>query len=96
MKRAVLLTEGDVIGERHIEIMDVVNEGSCGTLSRLTLKDAMRDVEFRLISEVLRSTGFNKSRAAEILDTSYTNLLAKIREYGIRVPEKPDRNNSGG
>ncbi|MDA8084052.1 MAG: sigma-54 dependent transcriptional regulator [Nitrospiraceae bacterium] len=96
MKRAVLLTEGDVIGKHHIEIMDDVNGGACGALSRLTLKDAMRDVEFRLISEVLRSTGFNKSRAAEILDTSYTNLLAKIREYGIRVPEKPARNNSGG
>jgi two-component system response regulator AtoC len=56
--------------------------------SYASLKAAMRDVESRLISDALRNTGFNKTKAAELLDTSYTNLLAKIKEYGIAVPDK--------
>ncbi len=89
IKRAVLLTADDIIGRQHIELMQG-NKPTTPSLQGLSLKEAMRDVEQRLIAETLKNTGFNKVRAAEILDTSYTNLLAKIKEYGITAHEKQD------
>jgi len=88
IRRAVLLADADVINKEQIEIVpDSLRRPDYGS-SFVTLKAAMRDVESRLISDALRNTGFNKTKAAELLDTSYTNLLAKIKEYGIAVPEK--------
>lgn len=89
IKRAVLLTTGDIIERQHIELMHG-DKPPLPLLQGLSLKEAMRDLEQRLIVETLKNTGFNKVRAAEILDTSYTNLLAKIKEYGITAHEKTD------
>ena len=36
-----------------------------------------------MIERVLRDTGGNKSKAAEILQVSYKTLLTKIKEYGL-------------
>ncbi len=96
IRRAVLLTGGDAIGRDQIEIMPDSERRPFYASSPVSLKAAMREVESRLISDALRNTGFNKTKAAELLDTSYTNLLAKIKEYGIPVPEKAglDGNNS--
>ena len=44
---------------------------------------ASRAAEIKLIERVLRETGGNKSRAAEILQVSYKTLLTKIKDYGL-------------
>ena len=44
---------------------------------------AVRAVESRMIEQILRETGGNKSRAAEILQVSYKTLLTKIKDYGL-------------
>jgi DNA-binding NtrC family response regulator len=36
-----------------------------------------------MIERVLRETGGNKSRAAEMLQVSYKTLLTKIKDYGL-------------
>ena len=36
-----------------------------------------------MIERVLRDTGGNKSKAAEILQVSYKTLLTKIKDYGL-------------
>jgi DNA-binding NtrC family response regulator len=36
-----------------------------------------------MIERVLRETGGNKSKAAEILQVSYKTLLTKIKDYGL-------------
>jgi len=89
LRRAVLLAEGESVGVADLEIICSSGNNSLKH-APMTLKHAMKEAELRQITEVLRCTGFNKSRAAELLDTSYTNLLAKIKEYGIRVPEKQE------
>jgi len=43
----------------------------------------MRDVEKTNIREALRRTGGNKTRAAELLQISYKNLLDKIKVYDL-------------
>jgi DNA-binding NtrC family response regulator len=47
---------------------------------------ATRIAESRRIRQVLKQTGGNKSRAAEVLQVSYKTLLTKIKEY--RLEEK--------
>jgi len=36
-----------------------------------------------MIEKVLRETGGNKTKAAEILQVSYKTLLTKIKDYGL-------------
>ena len=44
---------------------------------------AQRIAESRRIRQVLKQTGGNKSRAAEILQVSYKTLLTKIKDYQL-------------
>ncbi len=44
---------------------------------------AIRIAESRLIKKALNDTGWNKTKAAEILKVSYKTLLTKIKEYEI-------------
>ncbi len=39
--------------------------------------------EKRKLAQVLAETGFNRTRAAQILQVSYKTLLDKIKEYGL-------------
>ena len=47
-------------------------------------KKAVFEAEGKLISEVLRETGWNRKRAAEILQISYKALLYKIKDLNLR------------
>jgi DNA-binding NtrC family response regulator len=89
IERAVILCEGDTIlpehlGVRHknaaeVSLRDVPLDGTLQEVSAT----ATRIVETRMIAKVLKETGGNKTRAAEILQVSYKTLLTKIKEYGI-------------
>jgi two-component system response regulator AtoC len=57
----------------HIEIAD----------NDLSIKQAQRQLEARLISRALARCGGNKSRAAVLLAISYPSLLSKIKQYGL-------------
>jgi two-component system response regulator AtoC len=50
----------------------------------MPLKEAVRDLERRIIIQALVSTEGNKTKAAELLDLSYATLFAKIKDYGIK------------
>jgi len=49
---------------------------------------ALDRIEKAVIEHVLKQTGWNRSRATEILQISYKTLLYKISELGITPPEK--------
>jgi DNA-binding NtrC family response regulator len=53
-----------------------------GSLSDVT-KRATAEVERLKIREVLKEAEGNKGRAAELLQISYKNLIAKLKEHGI-------------
>ena len=63
----------------------VVGVPSEGTLHEVA-EAATRIAESRRIRQVLKQTGGNKTRAAEVLQVSYKTLLTKIKEY--RLEEK--------
>jgi two-component system response regulator AtoC len=64
-----------IYNDRHTR-NDTVFEG-------LSLKDAQKVVEKKLITQALDETGGNRTRAARLLEISHPSLLTKIKAYGI-------------
>jgi two-component system response regulator AtoC len=64
-----------ITNDRHTQ-KDIVFEG-------LSLKDAQKVVEKKLITQALEETGGNRTRAARLLEISHPSLLTKIKAYGI-------------
>jgi transcriptional regulator with PAS, ATPase and Fis domain len=89
IERAVILTDEKEILPQHLGIrpmtseemlkQEVVLEGALHEVSAA----ATRQAETRMIKKVLKETGGNKTKAAEILQVSYKTLLTKIKDYGI-------------
>jgi DNA-binding NtrC family response regulator len=93
IERAVILTEGDSILPRHLNlsfaqpspdepVSPYARVDLTGSLSEVTRRVAS-EVERLKIEETLREAGNNKGRAAELLQISYKMLLAKLKEHGI-------------
>ena len=84
MRRAVLFTDKDVIEQVCLEGLI---RGQCADKcpsAFTTLKDALRNLEKKLILETMEKTGGNKTKASEILEISYANLLSKLKEYDFK------------
>jgi len=84
MRRAALHTEGDVIGRSCIEALMSQKSAGRFTYPVMSVKEAVKDLEKRMIIEALARTEGNKTRAAEMLELSYATLFAKIKEFGIK------------
>jgi DNA-binding NtrC family response regulator len=94
IERAVILTDGDTIHPRHLNLLfhapaaaaEEPSPWSCIDLSG-SLAEASRrvlvEVERRKIEQALREAGGNKGRVSEILQVSYKSLLMKLKEHGI-------------
>ena len=52
-------------------------------LSGLSVKDAQKELEEKLIARALLLCEGNKSRAAQLLELSYPSLLSKIKQYEL-------------
>jgi DNA-binding NtrC family response regulator len=81
MRRAVLMTREDVINEGSINFPVGGISGTRQTNSFLSLKEAVKDLEKKLIRQAMETTAGNKTKAAEILGISYKNLFDKLKEY---------------
>ena len=53
------------------------------------VKQAVEDVERRVISKALEETGWKKAEAARVLGVSRPTLDAKIEQYGLSAGKKP-------
>lgn len=84
MRRATLLAESDVIDQACVEALISQQGSEKGECPVVPLKEAVRDLEKRIIIQALAKTERNKTKAAELLDLSYATLFAKIKEYGIK------------
>jgi DNA-binding NtrC family response regulator len=89
IERAIILCDGDTIGEEHIVLnrqmaMEemIRNLPMTGTLDEAS-REAVRISETLRITMALKETKGNKSRAAELLQVSYKTLLTKIKDYGL-------------
>jgi DNA-binding NtrC family response regulator len=94
IERAVILTEGDAIHARHLNLSfrqaataaPVVSPWEQIDLSG-TMTDALRrvteEVERRKIAKALQDASGNKAHAADALHIAYKVLLQKMKIYGI-------------
>jgi DNA-binding NtrC family response regulator len=96
IERAVILTEGDTIHGRHLNLSfrretpaagapveDVWDRiDLAGSLGEVTRR-VVAEVERRKIEQALKEAGGNVGRAAEILQISYKAALAKVKEHGF-------------
>ncbi|MBN4054401.1 sigma-54-dependent Fis family transcriptional regulator [Nitrospira defluvii] len=92
IERATILCDGDEILPEHLGLKTRTEQTASiddipmeGTLQGVRDK-AAQFVETKMIVKVLKKTGGNKSRAAEILQVSYKTLLTKIKDYAIENP----------
>ena len=88
MQRGIVLTNSRNIETEHLPA-GIINSRQTAhmvepeTTATLTLKDAQKQLERRMISNVLLQTDGNKSQAARTLNISYPSLLTKIKEHQI-------------
>jgi DNA-binding NtrC family response regulator len=87
IERAVIIGAGPVIQAEEIilpgrafPVQDSLNLH--GNLKAVAAR-AQKMAERLKIAQVLAETGFNRTRAAAILEVSYKTLLDKIKEYGL-------------
>jgi DNA-binding NtrC family response regulator len=96
IERAVILTEGDTIHARHLNLSllappppPTTEEAGAwdhvdfsGTLGEVTRR-VVGEVERRKIAAVLEQVGGDRAQAADALQVGYKTLIAKLREYGL-------------
>jgi transcriptional regulator with GAF, ATPase, and Fis domain len=94
IERAVILTDGDTIFPRHLNLSFAApleeektespwaHVDLSGSLTEVTRR-VTAEVEKLKIAQVLAEAGGNKGRAAELLQINYKSLLAKLRDYGL-------------
>ena len=96
IERAVILTEGDTIHARHLNlsfremvaapVADADGHWKhidlSGTLADATRR-ALAEVERRKIEQALQESGGDRGRAAELLQVNYKMLMGKLKDYGL-------------
>jgi DNA-binding NtrC family response regulator len=96
IERAVILTDGDTIHARHLNLtmhderlVPVSDEDS--PWSKIDLSGSMEEASRRVLAEVerrkilqaLKEASGNVGLAAEILQLNFKTLQAKLKDYGI-------------
>jgi two-component system, NtrC family, response regulator AtoC len=66
-----------------VQIPGSVSPSSPPSPPQFVLRRLRAEAEIRAISRALEQTGWNRRRAAELLNISYRGLLYKIQQYEI-------------
>jgi Nif-specific regulatory protein len=84
LERAVLMCDGQVIHGHHLPPSLQTAEAS-GTVTRVSLSDAVAGFEKDLIQDALKTTRGNRAKAARLLDTTERVINYKVKKYAIDV-----------
>jgi DNA-binding NtrC family response regulator len=87
LERAMILVDGEVIGEEHLPPDLQSSRPEAATL-RLPLGIALDKVEKEYILASLQKNGGNKARTAEILGISEKTLYNKLNRYAAEARER--------
>src|SRR2546425_1290483 len=82
LERAVVTCDGEVIHGHHLPPSLQTAEAS-GTVTRVSLREAVSAYEKDLIQDALKTTRGNRAKAARLLDTTERIINYKVRTYGI-------------
>ena len=87
MKRYVVLGTEDAVLSELVEHQSDVFKFTVPPGEQISLKDltkqATRQVERKVILKVVEANGWNRKRAAKLLNISYRALLYKLKEVGV-------------
>jgi len=94
IERACILTEGDTIRSRHLNLSfrgGIAAEAPPDAWEQIDLAGTMADASRRILIEVerrkivkaLQEAGGQKPKAADLLQVSYKTFVQKLKEYGI-------------
>jgi Nif-specific regulatory protein len=84
IERAVVVCDGFVIEERHLP--EAIRSASSGKATRkLSLAEAVEQLERAMIEEALRESSGNLARASRTLATTERILRYKVRKYKIAI-----------
>jgi two-component system response regulator AtoC len=94
MERAVILTEGDTIHARHLNLsahaaLSTTGDANAwdqidlsGTLGEATRR-MVSEVERRKLAQTLKETEGDRGAAADILQIGFKTLIAKLKEHAL-------------
>ena len=80
LERAAILCEGGLISAQHLALQPAI------AVARTTNTTDLNTVEKETIAQVLRDCHWNKSKAAQRLGLSRTQLYVRLRKYDIEQP----------
>ena len=95
MERAVILTDGDTIHARHLNLsahsVRPVPAEEPDAWARIDLRGSLPEATRRIVTEVerrkieqgLKDAGGDRGLAADMLQIGYKGLIAKLKEYGL-------------
>ena len=89
IERALILAQGELISAGQLGIAPRLSRGAAPPTAtspegeRRTTAPALADMEKQMIVEALRRANGNKSRAAAALGLSRTQLLRRVRRFGL-------------
>src|SRR5690348_5871369 len=84
LERSVLVCDGAVIHGHHLP-PSLQTADASGTVTHVSLGDAVAAYERDLIQDALKTTRGNRAKAARLLDTTERILNYKVRLYGVDV-----------
>src|SRR5215831_4706771 len=84
LERAILVCDGQVIHGHHLP-PSLQTADASGTVTRVSLKEAVDGFERDLIQDALKTTRGNRAKAARLLDTTERILNYKVRNLGVDV-----------
>ena len=82
LERAVLVCDGHVIHAHHLPPTLQTAEAS-GTVTRVSLRDAVAAYEKDLIQDALKTTRGNRAKAARLLNATERIINYQVRKYSI-------------
>ncbi len=89
VERAMILVDGDVIGEEHLP-PDMQGSRPEAAMLRIPLGIAMDKVEKEYILASLQKNGGNKARTAEVLGISEKTLYNKLNRYTAEARDRAE------
>jgi Nif-specific regulatory protein len=82
LERSVLVCDGQVIHGHHLPPSLQTAESS-GTVTRVSMDDAVAAYEKDLIQDALKTTRGNRAKAARLLDTTERVFNYKVKKYAV-------------
>jgi transcriptional regulator with PAS, ATPase and Fis domain len=84
IERAVVISRGPVLTMEDLPFRELPELAAEPQHPQGKLKDAVEDLERRMIIEALEEAGRHQTRAAEILGLSERMLRYKLKKYGLK------------